>query len=335
METACCVAVIDSDGRFVFINSQFQKELKASVIKIMHKTWFDYVHPDDLEICRHTLACAVLTGRQASAAVRLKERTDKIFNWEISQIIGDEPAGERFLVVERLWKTTEKNADPVPHEDSHNLGRIVNEAILRAREHERTTIGQELHDNVNQILFTSKLYLDLIKPTGHDQIVLKIKTEAFILMAIDEIRKLSKGLVSPRLMDLGLITCIRNLIDDLILAAIFRTDLTVRNENEIEEVEYNIRVTLFRIIQEQVKNIIKYSRAQRVSVQLWMADEQVYLLIEDDGVGFDPGQVSRGIGLANIYDRARLFNGKVDLDTAPGKGCRLMVTMPAYSSEGK
>ena len=108
METACCVAVIDSDGRFVFINSQFQKELKASVIKIMHETWFDYVHPDDLEICRHTLACAVLTGRQASAAVRLKERTDKIFNWEISQIVGDEPAGERFLVVERLWKTTEK-----------------------------------------------------------------------------------------------------------------------------------------------------------------------------------------------------------------------------------
>jgi signal transduction histidine kinase len=327
METAC-TAVIDADGRFVFINSQFQKELNASVIKIMHKTWFDYIHPDDLEICRHSLACAVLTGRQASAAVRLNNRTDKIFNWEISQMVGDEPAGERFLVVERLWKTMEKNANPVPYEDFPNLGRVVNEAILRAREHERTTMGQELHDNVNQILLTSKLYLDLIKPSGHDQIALKIKAETFILMAIDEIRKLSKDLVSPRLMDTGLINCVRNLVDDLTLAAIFRTDFTARNENEIEEIEYNIQMTLFRIIQEQVKNIIQYGNAQQVSLQLWAAEEQVHLLIEDDGVGFDPGQVRRGIGLSNIYDRARLFNGKVEIDTAPHKGCRLRVAIP-------
>jgi signal transduction histidine kinase len=332
METAC-TAVIDADGRFVFINSQFQKELNASVIKIMHKTWFDYIHPDDLEICRHSLACAVLTGRQASAAVRLKDRTDKIFNWEISQMAGDEPAAERFLVVERLWKTMEKNANPVPYEDFPNLGRVVNEAILRAREHERTTMGQELHDNVNQILLTSKLYLDLMKPTGHDQIALKIKAEAFILMAIDEIRKLSKDLVSPRLMDTGLIPCVRNMVDDLTLAAIFHTDFTARNENEIEEMEYNIQMTLFRIIQEQVKNIIKYSDAQQVSLQLWVAEEQVHLLIEDDGVGFDPGKMSRGIGLTNIYDRARRCTGKVEIDTAPGNGCRLKVAIPLSAAQ--
>jgi signal transduction histidine kinase len=327
METAC-TAVIDADGRFVFINSQFQKELKASAIKIMHQTWFDYIHPDDLEICRHSLACAVLTGRQASAAVRLKNQADKIFNWEISQIAGEEPATERFLVVERLWKTIEENADPVPNEDFPNLGRIMNEAILRAREHERTTMGQELHDNVNQILLTCKLYLDLIKPSGHAQIALKIKTESLILMAIEEIRKLSKDLVSPRLMDTGLIPCVRNLVDDLTLAAIFRTDFSARNEKEIEEIEYNIQMTLFRIIQEQVKNIINYSNAQQVSLQLWAAEEQVHLLIEDDGVGFDPRQVKRGIGLNNIYDRARRCNGKVEIETAPDKGCRLRVAIP-------
>lgn len=327
METAC-TAVIDADGRFVFINSQFQKELNASAIKIMHQTWFDYIHPDDLEICRHSLACAVLTGRQAPVAARLKDRTDKVFNWEISQMLGDEPAAERFLVVERLWKTTEKNPDPVPYEDFPNLGRIVNEAILQAREHERTTMGQELHDNVNQILLTSKLYLDLINPSGHEQIALKIKAEALILMAIDEIRKISKDLVSPRLMDDGLIPCVRNLVDDLTLAAIFRADFTARNEKEIEEIEYNIQMTLFRIIQEQVKNIIKYSSAQQVSLQLWAAEEQVHLLIEDDGVGFDPGQVRRGIGLSNIFDRTRRYNGKVEIDTAPDKGCRLRIAIP-------
>jgi signal transduction histidine kinase len=87
-------------------------------------------------------------------------------------------------------------------------------------------------------------------------------------------------------------------------------------------------LTIFRIVQEQVKNIIKHSKAQQVSLQLWTAGEQVHLLIEDDGVGFDPRQASRGIGLINIYDRASLFNGKVDLNTAPGKGCSLKVSMP-------
>jgi len=205
---------------------------------------------------------------------------------------------------------------------------MVNEAILRAQERERTVMGQELHDNVNQILFTCKLYLDLIKPSGDEQIALKEKTEAFILMAIDEIRKLSSALVSPRLSDRGLIPCIKNLVDDLMLAALFRTDFVTRNEEEIDGVDYNIQVTIFRIVQEQVKNIIKYSKAQRVSLQLWAAGDQVHLLIADDGIGFDPKQARRGIGLTNIYDRASLFNGKVDLNTAPGKGCSLKVTMP-------
>jgi signal transduction histidine kinase len=576
METASCVAVIDSEGRFVFINSQFQKALKASVIKIMHMTWFDHVHPNDLEICRHTLARCVLTGRQASAGIRLNNQAAALFNWEISQIVGDGHAGERFLLVgepsirqeqqektslfrarqyekildsigvgiilqdesgkivgvnektaelfnvglgdiyqenafEQLWKTTKKNGNPVPIENSppmrvirgakevserftiHGEGkekrqvvmhslvltdavpdlpylvmssildkseevrlqalceerkalfesfanhspafgwimndegkvvfankglldflavdesglfrkieeilppavvaagrdqynwvvennlphstiiklpnpekeervfhvtifpansehgvkmiggqacdvtdsyrakrqrRMVNEAILRAQERERTVMGQELHDNVNQILFTCKLYLDLIKPSDDEQIVLKEKTEAFILMAIDEIRKLSSALVSPRLSDRGLIPCIKNLVDDLMLAALFRTDFVTRNEEEIDGVDYNIQVTIFRIVQEQVKNIIKYSKAQRVSLQLWAAGDQVHLLIEDDGIGFDPRQARRGIGLTNIYDRASLFNGKVDLNTAPGKGCSLKVTMP-------
>ncbi len=323
MESASCVAVIDSNGRFVFINANFQNELKANVIKIMHMSWFDYIHADDLEICRQTIACCTLTNRKPPAGLRLRDRTGQVCHWEITPLTGEAPANDRFL----LWKTTEKRDNLVPHEDSHPM-KNINEAILRAQQQERITIGQELHDNVNQILFTCKLYLDLIKPSGHEQNDLKKKTQEFILMAIDEIRKLSKELVSPRLADLGFITCIKKLIDELKVATLFQIDFKACNEHDLDAVNCDIQVTLFRIIQEQVKNIITHSKARQVSLHLWTVEGQVHLLLKDDGIGFDPNQATPGIGLANICERTRLHNGQADFNTAPGKGCSLKITIP-------
>ena len=96
----------------------------------------------------------------------------------------------------------------------------------------------------------------------------------------------------------------------------------------IESLDFNIKVTLFRIIQEQIKNIIKYSHAKNVLLKLSATQRRVHLLIEDDGIGFDAGQTRRGIGLSNIYERTSLYNGKVDLRTQPGKGCSIKITIP-------
>ncbi len=144
----------------------------------------------------------------------------------------------------------------------------IAEAILRAQEQERTRIGHELHDNVNQILFTSKLYLDLIKTTTAEEKDIKEKTQSFILLAIEEIRKLSKELVTPQLKENGLIRCINELIEQLDIVDPFQIRFLPSDEEMIESLDFNIKVTLFRIIQEQIKNIIKYSQAKNVVLQL-------------------------------------------------------------------
>ena len=206
----------------------------------------------------------------------------------------------------------------------------IAEAILQAQEQERTRIGLELHDNVNQILFTAKLYLDVIKPVKEAEKDLKNKTQEFILLAIEEIRKLSKDLVSPSLKEMGLIPCINRLINELDVVDPFKMDLILKDEKKIESVNYHIKITLFRIIQEQIKNIIKYSQARKVILSLSVIQQKVHLLIEDDGVGFDEKQTIRGIGLSNIYERTKLYNGKVDLKTQPGQGCRIKIIIPFY-----
>ena len=82
------------------------------------------------------------------------------------------------------------------------------------------------------------------------------------------------------------------------------------------------------IVQEQVKNTIKYSKAKYLVIDLRMNAEDVQLIIEDDGVGFDPNQTRRGIGLSNIYERTRFYSGTVKIKTEPNRGCRMIVKIP-------
>lgn len=204
----------------------------------------------------------------------------------------------------------------------------ITETIFNVQEKERTRIGHELHDNVNQILTTSKLFLDMISAADKKHDELKKKVSEYILLAIEEIRKLSKEMVTPQLKENGLTASITSLVAEL--NATNKLNILFHHQDDIEMLSMPKKVTLFRIIQEQVKNVLKYSRAKNLIINLHMQNENVELLIEDDGVGFDPSQTRRGIGLSNIYERTRFYNGEVVIKTAPGKGCKLKVTLPTF-----
>ena len=88
------------------------------------------------------------------------------------------------------------------------------------------------------------------------------------------------------------------------------------------------KLTLFRIIQEQLKNILKYSKASDVNIYLHCKNEEVKLAIKDNGIGFDPKKTYSGVGLSSIHERTRFYNGIADIQTAAGEGCLLTVTIP-------
>lgn len=202
----------------------------------------------------------------------------------------------------------------------------ISETVIRVQEKERTRIGHELHDNVNQILSTVKLFLEMIKPARKDQAEIKQKSIEYILMAVEEIRKLSKELVIPQLNQQGLVASIETLVGDIHLSTPVKVKFTHDHENEL--LSSGKKVTLFRIIQEQLKNILTHSHASHIDIFLQCKDKDVQLTIKDNGIGFDTHQTQRGIGLSNIFDRTRFYNGTVDIQTAPGKGCLVIVTIP-------
>ncbi len=202
----------------------------------------------------------------------------------------------------------------------------ITEVVLGAQERERFELGQELHDNINQILATSKLYLDVAIEEKEPRLELLAKSRKNISVAIEEIRKLTKDLIAPSLNDLGLTQSIKELIRSIQSVGKMKIRLNISGLAE-EELLPEQKINIYRIIQEQLNNILKHAQAETVVIELNKIKEQVRLRLADDGKGFDPRTRRKGVGISNIISRAELYNGKVEIESAPGKGCQLVVVL--------
>ena len=94
-----------------------------------------------------------------------------------------------------------------------------------------------------------------------------------------------------------------------------------------------LKINLYRILQEQLNNIIKYAGATEIFVGLKFVDNNLKLTIKDNGKGFDPKQYSKGIGLENMKRRAKLFSGTFKLNTSPDKGCEITIEIPLNKAD--
>ena len=204
----------------------------------------------------------------------------------------------------------------------------ITEAVLIAQEKERTLIGEELHDNINQILATVKLYLDVVLSEPEPRVDLLEKSRTNISAAIEEIRKISKMLIAPSLKELGLKDSIEELIQNILMVKKMKIRFNTENLDE-SDLTNDQKIAVYRIVQEQLNNILKYADASYVLIQIEREYEQISLLIGDNGKGFDMSGRRKGVGITNIISRAELFNGKVEIDSAPGKGCKLKVILNA------
>lgn len=203
----------------------------------------------------------------------------------------------------------------------------INEAMIRVQEKERYEISTELHDNVNQQLTVAMMYIASAEQKFKDDSGLLKQSSGFILHAIEEIRKLSQTLVTPLIKHFGLSKAIEGLLDDIAAVNTLQIDLTADTFFE-DDIKYDFKLSIFRMVQEQMNNIIKHAQATQVNLELMRNNHMIYLKIVDNGVGFDSNQQRKGIGLYNIISRAEVYNGVVDIQTAPGKGCGLYITFP-------
>jgi signal transduction histidine kinase len=203
--------------------------------------------------------------------------------------------------------------------------REIAEAVIVAQERERREIGLELHDNVNQILAGSLMYLGLLKKELKVESDLYKDIEKLITEAIKEIRTLSHNLIPPSLNELELGDALDHIISIAKKTTVFdiQKDLYDFKESEISN---DLKLTIYRIIQEQFNNILKHARAKHIQIRLYQEADKVILCVRDDGRGFDTSTTTHGVGLINIQTRASLFNGEMKIISSPGNGTEVTVT---------
>ena len=202
----------------------------------------------------------------------------------------------------------------------------ITQAVFNAQEKERKGIGEELHDNINQVLAASRLFLDCALTQPKKRIALIRMGITNVTLAIEEIRNLSQALIIPAFIQTGFRQSIEDLAVHIRIAKKFNIKLDTKDMDETNLGE-SLKITIYRIIQEQINNILKYAEASEVMIRIASAADTVLLTIRDNGKGFDPLALRKGVGITNINSRAELFNGKVEIESSPGNGCRLKVKL--------
>ncbi len=206
----------------------------------------------------------------------------------------------------------------------------MEKAVIDAQEQEITQIGMELHDNVNQILAASLLYLGMarekIKKEENASDIIT-KSEQYIQDAVTEIRRLSHQLSPASVKNISLVQVFESLIETVNVNEQLNIKLEVvpMQRNQLPD---ELQINLYRILQEQLNNILKHAKASEVIINVTIENQRLKMRIKDNGKGFNPKLHTEGIGLENIKRRVKVFYGEFMLKAAPGKGCEMIVEIP-------
>jgi PAS domain S-box-containing protein len=206
----------------------------------------------------------------------------------------------------------------------------ITEAVVEAKEMERSDLGKELHDNVNQLLGASMLYLDMARKDIKNGEIYLIHSSEYTFSAIEEIRKLTKGLITDTIKDFGLCAAIEDIVRDTMEACPVKIHCVLQPSLETSR-SYKFKMNAFRIVQEQLTNILKHAKASDIYITMSETNGRFTLSISDNGIGFDNTKKSRhtGIGMRNIISRSAFYGGSARFITEPGNGCKLVISFPA------
>lgn len=207
--------------------------------------------------------------------------------------------------------------------------------LIASQEAERERIAGELHDSLGQNLSVIKNQTHLLLQRNELAPDLRSKIQGLgdtTALAIAEVRRISQDLHPYQLDHLGLTAALEALIQSAGGASRIAFRKKIDGVDDVFSRE--AAASLYRIVQEGINNILKYSEAKNSRVTLERDVREAILTIQDDGQGFDPSAARAGMGLKNISERALLLGGRLKLDAGPGRGVRIEITIPISSKAG-
>lgn len=309
---------LDKDARINYWNKAATSIAQLPKSKVLGKILWDII-PEQARPIYFQLYQNI---KKENRPINTELFSERLQRWiEVSTYV----SGSGLSIFFRDVTERKKLVQQLIHEQQQQQKRIT-AAVIKATENERAAVGKELHDNVNQVLTTVKLYQELcLSNTGNTQQLL-LKSIALLQDSINEIRGLSKRLSAPSLGKILLKESVAELVEAI--NATNRIHIIYQSHINGIVVPDDVHLAIYRIIQEHLTNVLKHAKATKAVVDIDFIGENLLLTIWDNGVGFDTSQKSSGIGIANMESRVEDLNGSIDIASAPGKGCKLDVKIP-------
>ena len=292
--------------------------------------WESLIHPEDKERVLNSLK-KTLTRQHAPLWVekyRFKTADGNyLYVEDRGHIIYDEDGKATRMI--GATKDVTKN---VLLEDKLKLERTIKHreitnAVLKSQEKERQLIATELNENLNQLLVAAKWNIQIAKKDSTKMEACLNNSVEYLNNVIAEIRRIYKTLIIPDKDIFSLFDNTRNLVEEFnrIHPVVF--SFNEKGIDEEEDLTKNMQVDIFRIIQEQLNNIIIHARATQASINLSRVDNEIILHIADNGIGGNAPAEKNGFGIINIKSRAELYDGTITIASKPGKGYTLKVVL--------
>ncbi|RIW12545.1 sensor histidine kinase [Algoriphagus lacus] len=197
-------------------------------------------------------------------------------------------------------------------------------ALLQGQEKERRRIIQELHDGVGQMLTVIRMQVDSLEADNESKAEIKNQ----INNTVNEVKRISYNVMPHALIDYGLEAALRGLCDHVKKYSSITVDFQYVKDID-RSLTFEMSIALFRIVQEALTNIVKHAHATKVSLHVLDKEDEVYVVVEDNGRGFVESEVLKkdGLGLRNIRERANLLDGYTEIHSS-SKGTSIEVHIP-------
>jgi PAS domain S-box-containing protein len=219
---------------------------------------------------------------------------------------------------------------------SHERLRTISSHLETVREEERKRIARDLHDETSQVVSSLSAHIEaavnVLPPAGDKARSLLQKAQQLSISILDELHKVIYELHPFLLDDLGLVPAVESLIENNIKTK--GPEIQLKIQGKAKRLNSQLEMTLFRVIQEALNNIVRHAGARHATVTIRFQKSEVIAAIEDDGVGFDVAGLTdvanrrRGFGLLGMRERIGLIDGTIDIDSKPNAGTSIKIRVP-------
>jgi PAS domain S-box-containing protein len=314
-------------GTILYANQCFARMVKRPLEQVLGTSFYRLLSAADQAALRKLLKRTAQAGSKIQTVLHAGDGS------HMSALISLRPlgrqGGHRATIGMVVTDMTETRRTEV-------LLRALTHRVVQVQEAERGRVALELHDHITQllcaILVRSQVLVDKLSKRGGTLQKEAVQLREMLGQAAEEVERISRNLRPSILDQLGLVAVLRDTSQEF--AARTGVAVEVACVTLLARLPADTELTLYRILQEALKNVERYARARHVTVCLTRMGDCIALAVKDDGIGFDPARDpakrsgKSGLGLLGMRERANMVGGQVTVASVPGHGTTILAQLP-------